>query len=319
MPATADGTATLIQGQAALAGKDSEFAEWQENLHAAASRYPGYLGSEIQRPTSDEPEWVGVYQFDSAEHLHNWLNSATRQDYLNRGAGLVDGLGTQQIIVRDEKVDDALVTVIVSHAVPQEKVDDFLAWQDEMIQAESKYPGFCGSEIIRPIEGVQDDWIVCYRFKNAESLDAWLTSDDRERLLNRPDFGDFHLHRIEHPFGSWFSYGSNDAVPSKFKTSMAVLFGLYPTAVIIGVLSRQMHFKFWLDMLVCCAAGSFAMTYISMPHFANRILDWWLNPAEDTRRFSREVLGVVLVVAVTAVAALVTYLCTVRFWTLPPP
>ena len=255
--------------------------------------------------------------FDSADRAHDWLNSTTRQDYLNSAADLFDGPGTQQIIVPDENIYDALVTVMVTHKVPNDKVDEFRAWQDEMLRAESRYPGFRGSEMFRPVEGVQDDWVIYYRYDSAEHLDAWLTSEDRKNLLNRPEFADFHLRRIEHPFGNWITNGPNDPPPSDFKTVMAVSFGLYPTAVIVGVLLGELHMKFWLDTWVGTLVRCFIMTYLTMPYFGNRVLRWWLNPAKNARQPATNIGGTLLVVAVMALVALLAYLATVKFWTLP--
>ena len=248
-----------------------------------------------QASDASQPEWVVRCHFDSAARAYNWLNSATRQDYLNSAADLFDGPGTQQIIVPDEpdeKVSDALVTVMVTHKVADDKVDEFRAWQDEMLRAKADIRGF-GVGGVPARRGVQDDWVICYRYDSAEHLDAWLTSEDRKNLFNRPEFADFHLRRIDHPPGSWFTYGVNDPAPSDWKTSLAVWFGLYPTVVILEVLSRQLHLhmKFWLDMLVGVVAGNVMMIYLTMPYYGNRVLHWWLNPAKNARQPATNIGG----------------------------
>lgn len=311
--------ATLILGQSVQPGKEEEYTRWQQQITVAASRYPGYLSSEVQPPTTNQPDWVVIYHFNTVERALNWLNSATRQEHLHRGAHLVDGPGTQQIIAPDEAVYDALVTVVVTHKIAPDKVDEFLAWQEDMVAAEGKYPGFCGSEMFRPIEGVQEDWIVTYRFDSAEHLDAWLVSEDRKALLDRADFSEFHLRTIDHPFGSWFTHGGQDSPPSSFKTTMAVWFGIYPTVVVIGLLGRHLHLPAWSDWLVETLACSFLMTYVMMPNYVNRTLDWWLHPVKNARQPATNVRGLLLILVATGLTALVVYLCTARIWTLPPP
>jgi hypothetical protein len=172
--------------------------------------------------------------------------------------------------------------------------------------------------MFRPVEGVQEDWIVTYRFDSAEHLDAWLTSDDRKELLDRADFSEFHLRTIDHPFGSWFTYGG-DSPPSDFKTTMAVWFGIYPTVVVVGLLGRQLHLQRWSDWFVETLACSFLMTYVMMPHYVNRILGWWLHPAKDARQPATNVRGLLLILVVTGLTALVAYLFTVRIWPPSPP
>ncbi|MET9914518.1 antibiotic biosynthesis monooxygenase [Streptomyces sp. NPDC006476] len=78
--------ATAIIGQKVLSGMEREFESWQEDLNGAAAYYPGFLGAEVSPPTALQSDWVVVYRFDSVAHLQAWINSATRQTYLDVGA-----------------------------------------------------------------------------------------------------------------------------------------------------------------------------------------------------------------------------------------
>jgi len=300
------------------AGREDDYLAWQGKLGAAASRYPGFRAVELRQPADAQSDWVVVYQFDSVAHMQKWLNSATRQQFLDRGADIFDGPGTQQVITQDGKVDDSLVTVVVSHRIDADQVSEFLAWQDEIRDAEAAFPGFRGSEIFRPVDGVQDEWTISYKFDDAEHLDAWLTSEERQRLLSDERFADFTLRRIDHSFGNWFDYGDTDAPrPSDFKTSIAVWMGLYPTVVILTLLTAPLGMPLWLGMLVGNLLSSFTMSYVVMPFYGNPLLRFWMWPAKNARQPLTNVLGFALVLAVNALWAVVFYLVTVEFWTLP--
>jgi uncharacterized protein len=321
-PATLDprnSAATLIIGQNVRAGGDDDYAAWQKNVTAAASRYPGFLGSEVRRPSQGQRDWMVVYQFDSVAHVFGWLNSATRQSLLDGAASLFDGPATHQVIAREQQVEDALVTVVVTHRVAPDRVDDFLAWQKKIDEAESKYPGFRGSEVFRPIDGLQDEWTIAYRFDTAEHLDAWLTSDDRAKLLADTEFKDFSLSKIDHSFGNWFAYGADTEAPppSDFKSSIAVWLGLYPTVVLLTLIIAPLHMKLWLGLLLGNLLSSFAMSYFTMPYYVNRILGWWLRPSPTARRASTSIRGIVLVLLINVTWAGVFYLVTTKFWHLP--
>ncbi|MEU0498779.1 antibiotic biosynthesis monooxygenase [Mycobacterium sp. NPDC006124] len=317
-PQRSHGAATLLIGQHVRAGREDDYLTWQKKLGAAAARYPGFRGVELRRPNGEQSDWVVVYQFDSVANMQKWMNSATRQQFLNRGADLFDGPGTQQVIAQDGKLDDSLVTVVVSHRIDAEQVTDFLAWQHEICDAEAKFDGFCGSEIFRPVEGVQDEWTISYKFDNAEHLDAWLTSDERQRLLSDERFADFTMRRIDHSFGNWFDYGDTDAPPpSDFKTSIAVWMGLYPTVVFLTLITAPLGMPLWLGMLVGNLLSSFVMSYVTMPFYGNPILRFWMSPAKNARQPLTNVKGFALVLAINALWAVVFYLITVKFWTLP--
>ena len=83
-----DTAATVIIGQKVRAGSEPEFEAWQQDMNAEASKYPGFLGAEINPPTAVQPDWVVVYRFDSVAHVQAWINSATRQDRLDRGSAV---------------------------------------------------------------------------------------------------------------------------------------------------------------------------------------------------------------------------------------
>ena len=316
--ARSDGAATLLIGQRVRPGREDDYVDWQKKLGAAAARYHGFRGVDLREPSEGQTDWVVVYQFDSVANMQKWVDSATRQEFLDRGADMFDGPGTWQMIAQDSKVDDALVTVVVSHRVAEDQVEDFLAWQANVTQVESTFPGFSGSEVFRPVEGVQDEWTIAYKFDNAEHLDAWLTSDERQKLLSDSRFADFTLRRIDHSFGNWFEYGDEGSPPpSDFKTSIAVWMGLYPTVVFLTLLTAPLGMPLWLGMLVGNLLSSFVMSYVTMPFYGNPILRFWMSPSKNARQPLTNIKGFVLVLAINAVWAVIFYLVTVKFWTLP--
>lgn len=312
-PTSPPGAAMLIIGRRVRPGREDDFQAWEQRFIAAAARYPGYRGADIKRPNDVQPDWIVVYKFDSVPNVRNWLNSATRQDLLNRAPDLFDGPATQQVLAQGNEISDPLVTVMVTNRVPPGRVDAFLAWRARMVEAEARYTGFRGSEVFRPIEGVQDEWTTIYRFDTAEHLNSWLTSEERRRLLADGGFGDYTLRTIDESFGNWFAFdGPAAGPPSNFKTSIAVWLGLYPTVVLLTLLTAPLGLPFWLAMLTGNLLSSFVMSYLTMPYYGTRILRWWLNPAPSARQPGTDIRGLVLVLAINAAWAALFYVLTVR-------
>ncbi|MGW8779924.1 antibiotic biosynthesis monooxygenase [Streptomyces sp. NPDC055796] len=318
----ADAAATVIIGHKVLPGMDQEYEKWQEGVNAAASRYAGHLGAEVTPPTDLQPDWVVVYRFDSFAHLQAWINGSTRQRLLDIGEKFFDGPGTQQVISGGTQPMDPLVTVVVTHRVHPDHVDDFLRWQRAMSEEETKFPGFRGTEIFRPIEGLQDEWTTLYRYDSAEHLDAWLTSEERRRMLTEGEkFSDFKLSTIENSFGSWFAFEENGREapppPSETKTAIAVWVGLYPTVVLLALALSPLKLPIWLGLLVGNLLSSVVMSFFTMPYYVNRILKRWLWPAPDAPPLRTNLVGLGIVTAALGFWALVFYLVTRQFWTLP--
>ncbi|MFJ6632808.1 antibiotic biosynthesis monooxygenase [Streptomyces sp. NPDC091376] len=317
-----DATATAIIGQKVLPGHEREFETWQETVNAVAAEYTGFLGAEISPPTSLQSDWVVVYRFDSIAHLQMWINSATRQSLLETGRSYFDGPATQQVVTGGTRPrEDPLVTVVVTHRVHPNHVDDFLDWQSRMSQEKSRFEGFRGTEIFRPVEGLQDEWTTLYRFDNAEHLNSWLTSARRQEILAEgARFNDFRMRTIDNSFGSWFAFRDNGREappPSETKTAIAVWVGLYPTVVLLALALAPLNMPLWLGLLVGNLFSSFAMSFLTMPYYVNPLLRRWLRPSpeEPPARSNRVGLGIVAVAMLFWVAFF--FVVTTQIWTLP--
>ncbi|MEU5595919.1 antibiotic biosynthesis monooxygenase [Streptomyces sp. NPDC020298] len=263
-----------------------------------------------------------MYRFDSVAHLQAWINSGTRQTYLDVGAKYFDGPATQQVVSSGTQSLDPLVTVVVTHRVPPNQVDDFLDWQHHMIQEESRFEGFRGTELFRPIEGLQEEWTTLYRYDSAEHLDAWLTSPERREILAEGEkFSDFKLRTIDNSFGSWFAFEGDGKEapppPSETRTSLAIWVGLYPTVVLLTLALSPLHMPLWIGLLVGNLLSSLIMSFLTMPYYVNPLLGRWLRPPPNEPAARTNLRGLGVVAVAMAFWAVVFYLVTVRLWTLP--
>lgn len=318
---TEDTAATVIIGQRIRPGFEHAFEVWQEGANNAASTYPGFVDAAISPPTEVQADWVVVYRFDSIAHVRNWLNSATRQDLLHKGARYFDGPATQQVVAGGTRPTDPLVTVVVTHRVRDEDIEGFLAWQEKVDSVEATFPGYRGSELFRPVEGVQEDWTAMYRFDTAENLDAWLSSEERKQLLEEATaFQNFEMHTVDDSFGSWFAFDAKGELappPSDAKSAIAVWVGLYPTVVFLTLAISPMKLPLWFGLLIGNLLSSLIMSYFTMPFYVNRLLGSWLRPGPQARQPSTNLRGLGVVVALNLVWVLVFLIVTRWVWTLP--
>ncbi len=316
-----DIAATVIIGQQVRAGSEQAFEAWQQNMNAEAAKYPGFLGAEINPPTAVQSDWVVVYRFNSVANVQAWINSATRQRRLDEGQQYFDGPGTQQVVSGGARATDPLVTVVVAHRVNAENIDDFLAWQERLRLAESKFAGFRGAELFRPVPGVQEEWTALYRYDSAADLDSWLGSTERQQLLAEGEkFADFQSRTIDNSFGSWFAFDQHGAEvppPSETKTSIAVWVGLYPTVVLLTLALSPLKMPLWLGLLIGNLISSFIMSFVTMPYYVNPLLRRWLRPPPDISKARNDMQGIGIAAGVTAFWVVIFYLVTTEFWTLP--
>lgn len=76
-------------------------------------------------------------------------------------------------------------TVVVAQKVRPGREKDYLCWQAEMNDLCHTFPGYEAAEVVPPVEGVQNDYVVVFRFDTFPHLEDWLKSDARRTLLAR--------------------------------------------------------------------------------------------------------------------------------------
>jgi antibiotic biosynthesis monooxygenase (ABM) superfamily enzyme len=309
--------ATVVIEQRVKPGREEDFREWQERMNRAVAAFAGFLGTEVVPPSAGDREWTILYRFDSRPRLDRWLASSERSEMLDEGDEIFDGPATQQVLIGERREP---VTVVVSHPVDPARVEEFREWQQRVTDAESDFPGFSGSELFRPVPGVQEEWTAVFSFDTEEHLDAWLESPERRRLLDEgSQFHDFGLHRISSPFGSWFSTGAEDpGSPAQWKTALSVLVGLYPTAFLLGLGIAEIweSGELWQRLLLSSILSVSLLTWVVMP-VVTRALGFWLLPPEGQSSRRRDLTGIAVSVAFLTLAAAAFWLVTTQLWTLP--
>jgi len=76
-------------------------------------------------------------------------------------------------------------TVVIAQPVRPERLDQYLRWQTEINDVCRTFSGFEAMEVVAPVPGIQNDYVVVFRFDSFPHLDAWLRSDARKALLAR--------------------------------------------------------------------------------------------------------------------------------------
>jgi len=310
--------ATVVITQRVKPGREDDFRDWQDGINRASASFPGFLGTEVVPSRDEVGEWTVIYRFDSKPHLEEWLSSSERQEILDRGSDVFEAEQSQRVLIGEREED--FVTVVVTHPVDPDLVDEFLDWQERVTAAERTFPGFGGAEVFPPVPGLQEGWTTVFRFDTEDHLNAWLESPERRRLLDESaHFRDFELHRIGGLFGSWFSFGRDDAeVPPEWKTALSVLVGLYPTVVLLTLAINEVweNGELWATLLLGTAVSVTLLTWVVMP-IVTRALRFWLVP--DPSRASRrlDAIGAALSIGFLTLAAIVFWLVTTQIWTPP--
>lgn len=198
---------------------------------------------------------------------------------------------------------DAGVTLVASHHVRPGKESEFERTTKDFMAAEATFPGYRGTEVIRPVPGVQEEWITLIRFDDQEHMHAWLASDQRQVLLDRltSSVARLDVQEIGGSFGSWFARDEDGGRPSpNWKQAMAVLLMLYPAVMLISKYLSPLLTDAGLPLYAAIFVGNVvsvaALTWILMP-LATRVLKAWLAPQASPGTTAKGALALVVAYA----------------------
>jgi hypothetical protein len=81
---------TVMVGRTVAPGREPDFEAWLRELLAAATSFPGFLGSGVLRPHRPGAPWHVVYRFTDEASQQRWEQSPERAEWLTRGDALMD-------------------------------------------------------------------------------------------------------------------------------------------------------------------------------------------------------------------------------------
>lgn len=312
----AEVVALVVQRRLAETSADAYLA-WQRRVAARLASWPGFLDRQVIPPNPPvQVDWVVVQRFRDLASARGWLQSPDRAAL---AAEIADHfLGNDEIQLRSAEPvrppsdttgrhgrrtgdggagssGDVLVTentrdranaasALISARVAPDLEGEFLAWQRSIAAAESRFDGFVGHKVERPIPGVQEDWVVLLSFDSDEHLDGWLASPERAALLadgERFTRG-LRLVRSSYGFGFWSGDPPTAAPDPVFKSNLLVLLMLYPVVFLWGYFVADPLFAshdvpFWLSLFIGNVVSTQLLGWWLVP-WAFRRFRWWLRP-----------------------------------------
>jgi antibiotic biosynthesis monooxygenase (ABM) superfamily enzyme len=202
---------------------------------------------------------------------------------------------------------------VIVHRVPAASAERFAQWQQGVTRAAEGFPGYVGTDQYPPADGRQPDWVVVLHFADAAALQRWLDSPERAEWTRKlpPEVADFRLKTLTGGFGPWFAGLVDAEAPlPRWKMAVAVLFGLYPTVMLLAVFLAP-HLKglgLAASMLVSNLASCVFLEWAGMPVVRGLLRPWLRASGKNERAVT--LVGVALIVAALVVMAFLFRLVT---------
>lgn len=185
----------------------------------------------------------------------------------------------------DQRREDPPVTGVASRRVEPGREGEFEDWISGILAAVKGFPGYLGSDVLRPSDSETDDeYSIIYRFDHASSLKRWEESDERRRWLDKaePLVREQTIRRLT-GLETWFTLPSRDGEPAPPRYKMAVVtwLAVFPTVLVIFTLFGPLLnlLPTVLRTLLFTLTMVTLMTYLIMPRMT-RLFSFWLYPKE---------------------------------------
>lgn len=269
---------TVIVSRTVKPENEDAFATWVAALVNAAYRYPGYVDSFVQRPTTGHPrEWTVVYRFTDGDSLAAWLASDVRSQIIAEGHDLIDGQAKEQVLAGVPS--DTEARVVSSYRLERGREGEHLMIHKRMLETLAEFPGFKEREILDAVDGIQEEIVVILTFDTPRNLRTWVDSDERATLLQELDavtVGSLTTNVVG-GYAGWFPASGVDQ-PRMWKQALVVLGALFPVSLAASVVRSWV----WPDLplvpsvLFGNVVGVAILTWLLMPPLT-RALDGWLR------------------------------------------
>lgn len=282
------------------AGSEAHFNDWQAEMNAACSTFPGFLGFQDIPPSGGDGDrqWSLIYRFATAKALDAWLTSPVRAQLVASSLPYLVSEPAEHTIVGGSTQGTG-ATLLASHSVVPGKEDEYRAANDRLNATAAGFPGFAGVQDFPPAKP-GGEWTTLVRFRDQASLERWMASPERAegREALYAFLSAHRTQRIGSGFGSWFAVNAEDTLATPtWKQNMAVLLGLFPTVMAlnltVGSFLSARGVPFAADVFVGNLLGTLVLSLLLMP-LITRGLDWWLKPSCPP---GRTALGAALLLA----------------------
>ena len=178
------------------------------------------------------------------------------------------------------------VTAVASRRVKRGREREFEEWVSGILAAANEFPGYLGSEVLRPGDAPGDDeYRIVFRFDRESNLRAWENSEERRRWLSKAE-PLIHEERVHVLTGleTWFTlpWKAGEPSPPRYKMAIVTWLAVFPLITVILVLFGPLLglLPMLLRTLVLTAVMVSLMTYVVMPRLT-RLFSFWLYPDRD--------------------------------------
>ena len=184
----------------------------------------------------------------------------------------------------DPRQEDPPATGVASRRVEPGREGEFEEWISGILAAVKEYPGYLGSDVLRPNNAEDDEYSIVYRFDSGSNLKRWEESAERRRWRDKagPLVKEERLRTLT-GLETWFTLPSRsgEPAPPRYKMAIVTWLAVFPTVLVIFTLFGPLLnlLPTVLRTLIFTLTMVTLMTYVIMPR-VTRLFSFWLYPKQ---------------------------------------
>jgi antibiotic biosynthesis monooxygenase (ABM) superfamily enzyme len=288
--------------------KHAAFAEWQDRMNHATSRFPGYAGHQVVPPSEGNPNiWTSMFRFETSKDLERWMSSPERE-HIHKDLLELRMAPEEVNVFKGKAPEQVSKTEAVSLAwrfnVKRRKSRAFKKLLQDLGQAAAGADGFHGIDVQEPALPNRSTWAVFTRWNSQSDKEEWENSQTCQRLLARlSELAEFRpLGTLPTGLSGWLNFDASTSGRSApiWKQAMLILLVLYPTVSLLTIYTANVFqsFPLWKSLFIGNLASVIVLSWLLMP-FAAWVFRWWLYPAPRLGRWVQYV-GILIIVCLYA-------------------
>lgn len=178
------------------------------------------------------------------------------------------------------EMEEGPVTVSIARKIKQGAEARYEQWEKAIINEASKFPGYLGTNFLRPNDATQNKYIIIYRFDSYQNANAWETSEVRKKWLDKiaPYLEGEAVRQKKTGLEVWFELPEIEAAKPAPRYKMAIILTvtLYILSVSLNLLLRPIlkDVPLPVNILVILVINVILMTWVVMPKVTYWLRNW---------------------------------------------
>lgn len=172
------------------------------------------------------------------------------------------------------------VTVSIARKVKDGFEKEYEHWEKEIINEASKFPGYLGTNFLRPNASTQNKYIIIYRFDSYQNAHKWEESEIRQEWLKKAEpfiIGEA-VKQKKTGLEVWFELPEIEAAKPapRYKMAIVLTVTLYFLSVSLNLILRPIlkDVPLPVNILIILLINVVLMTWVIMPKVTYWLRNW---------------------------------------------